>query len=162
MELQYAIAQGYETTEPQRGSEGAAGLDIYMPKLTDQFLTDFMDKNMLDTAPTEIYIRGGGSLIIPTGLRFNIPTNTYLEVANRGSMGSKGLIFGAHIIDSDYVGIVFINLLNVGDRTYYFNPGNKFAQIIHKEYIHSSLRVISEKEIKVTLRGSGALGSTGK
>jgi dUTP pyrophosphatase len=106
-----------------------------------------------------------GRIIIPTGIRFDIPEGTYLEVANRGSTAAlKGLIYGAHIIDSDYVGIVFINLINTTESTTYLKPGEKLVQLIHKEYIHSDLVCIEEKSLlkKVTTRGDGSLGSTDK
>ena len=178
MELQYAISEGYQVEEPSRGSEHAAGLDIYIPQINAVFLNDLREKNKnqnrlsKDNTPSlfdfeelesdELYVLGHSRIIIPTGLRFNIPEGTYLEVANRGSTAAnKGLIFGAHIIDSDYTGIVFINLINTTASPVYFKSGERLIQLIHKEYIRSSLQRITENQIRATKRGSGALGSTG-
>jgi len=108
---------------------------------------------------------GHGRIIIPTGIRFNIPTGTYLEVANRGSTAAlQGLIFGAHIIDEDYQGIVFINLINTTPSTIYLKAGTKLVQLIHKEWIRSTLRRVPESELypEVSKRGEGALGHTGQ
>ena len=173
---------GYETKEPRRGSDYAAGFDVFIPEPTYQFLSDYWSKNHVAFRSEEdrkgyydkimnpnegylfsIKVNPHESVIVPTGLRFNIPEGTYLEVANRGSMAAKeGLVFGAHIIDEDYNGNVFINLINTTNGVAILSCGQKFAQIIHKEYIKSSLYRISEEYIIDTARGSGALGSTGK
>jgi len=163
-ELPYTIADGYTTDPPMRGSECSAGLDVFVPRLSPPFAKAFKERN------PNISIAGGifvvpphERIIIPTGLKFNIPPGTYLEVANRGSVAAKqGLIFGAHIIDQDYVGIVFINLINTSLVPVTIRSGDKLAQLIHKEYIPSTLKYVPEDQIRETNRGDGALGSTGK
>jgi dUTPase len=191
MELQYTIVDGYDTDEPRRGTEHSAGLDVYIPRFTPKFLEDLKEKNKTqarihysDTTdvrfqlltngereqlevnkPDDLYVMGHGRVIIPTGLRFNIPTGTYLEVANRGSTAAlQGLIFGAHIIDEDYQGIVFINLINTTSNTIYLKAGTKLVQLIHKKWIKSALRRVPENELypEVSKRGEGALGHTGQ
>jgi dUTP pyrophosphatase len=178
--LQYAVAEGYDTKEPVRGSEHAAGMDVFIPNPTYQFTKDYWEKNgvtftteeerrkyyekgIASEHPFLIRVNAHSKIIIPTGLRFNIPEGTYLEVANRGSMAAKeGMIFGAHIIDSDFVGVVFINLINTTSGQVMLTCGQKIAQLIHKEYIRSKLIRIPESNIRTTTRGDGALGSTGK
>ncbi len=176
MELQYTIVDGYDTEEPRRGTEHSAGLDVYIPRLTPKFEEDLREKNKNqariffregegENPPNDLYVMGHSRIIIPTGLRFNIPTGTYLEVANRGSTAAlQGLIFGAHIIDEDYQGIVFINLINTTPYNIYLNPGTKLVQLIHKEWIRSTLRHVPENELypEVSKRGEGALGHTGQ
>lgn len=166
MNLSYAIAEGYVTKEPVRGTEHSAGLDVFVPELNAAFWKDFEKMNS-KWAPfvdhEHIYVQPSDRILVPTGLRFNLQEGTYLEVANRSSMASKyGLIYGAHIIDEDYTGIVFINLINTSHDTFVFEPGIKFAQLIHKEYIKSIPTRIDESEIRETARGAGALGHTGK
>lgn len=162
--LEYAIAEGYHTEQPIRGTKYSAGLDVFIPYLTPEFVEDFQSKNPgISIAGGFFVIPPHARIILPTGLKFNIPEGTYLEVANRGSVAAKmGLIRGAFVIDSDYVGNVFINLINTSDKDVIIRPAEKIAQLIHKEYIHSTLKLISEEEIKKTIRGDGALGSTGK
>ena len=180
--LQFAIAEGYRITDPFRGTEHSAGLDVFVPELSYQFASDYWSKNHVAFRSEEdrkeyyeklatssgglgfnITIRAHDRVIIPTGLRFNIPEGTYLEVANRGSMAAKeGLVYGAHIIDSDYNGNVFINQINTTNDSVTLVCGQKFAQLIHKEYIKSLLIKIPESNIRATARGDGALGSTGK
>ena len=185
MELLYSIAEGYDTKEPFRGTEHSAGLDIFIPNMTPRFKADLKEKNKNQARifykeedngpfapppttpaeePDDLYVMGHGRIVIPTGIRFNIPDGTYLEVANRGSTASQqGLIFGAHVIDQDYQGIVFINLINTTSYTIYLKPGTKLVQLIHKEYIKSTLRQLPEADLYpvVSQRGEGALGHTG-
>lgn len=134
---------------PRRGTKHSAGFDIFCPTKGPH-------------REEKYTLQPGESIIIPTGLRFVIPEGTYLEVKNRGSVAAKrGLICGACVIDSDYTGEVFINLINVSAECREVRGGEAIAQIIHKKYLHSELVLIEpDKYTKKTKRGSGALGST--
>lgn len=164
---------GYDTKPPERGSEEAAGLDIYLPQFNEAFQKDFEKMNegnsfgkilAPDTGPY-IHIPPQRRVVLPTGLRMKVRPGTYVEVANRGSMAAKqGMIFGAHIIDSDYRGNVFINLINVSSETQRLDFGQKIAQVLHKEVLMSEVELVSDEEYNrnKTTRGAGALGSTGR
>jgi dUTP pyrophosphatase len=179
MELKYSIDEGYVTTEPIRGTEHSAGLDVYVPELTTVFQNQYNELNKKigrylshpisaisamypNPEVRSISISPHGRVVIPTGLRFEIPQGTYLEVANRGSVASKlGLVYGAHIIDEDYRGIVFISLINTTSEDITIEPGIKLVQLIHKEYIKSKLVRVPAVSLD-TERSEGALGSTGQ
>lgn len=176
MELQYSIEPGYTTKEPIRGTVHSAGMDIYTPEITSQFCKDLYEKNKTQARKSfihggedetysvterDLYIMPHARIIIPTGLRFLIPEGTYLEVANRGSVASQqGLIYGAHIVDEDYISPVFINLINTTDNTIYLKPGTRIAQLLHKEYIKSTLKKVDISTF-LNLPVRGSLGSTG-
>lgn len=177
--LNFAYIEGFEPAiidgkkmMPERHSEGAAGIDIPLPEFNDAFVHSFLEYNEdregsfdLNLKKKEISFKPDSNLIFPSGLCFDIPPNTYLDVANRGSMSAKfGIVHGAHIIDEDYTGMVFINLMNLSNKSVVFTPGMRIAQIIHKHYIPSVPVVASYTALskKATLRGEGALGSTGK
>lgn len=51
--------------------------------------------------------------LIPTGIASAMCDNWYLNVAERGSTGSKGMKYSAGIIDSSYRGEIFIAISNV-------------------------------------------------
>lgn len=163
--LEFTVVPSIMTVPPRRGTEQSAGFDIFCPAITTAFMQRFFEKNPGSGAAIVdhvISIAPRGSVIIPTGLRFITPENEYLEVKNRSSIAAKRqLLVGAEVIDSDYTGEVFINLINVGDARQILTPGEAIAQIIHKEYKHSALKYIEpEKYTKETTRGDGALGST--
>lgn len=168
--LTYAIIPGYDTEPPVRGSEFAAGIDIYVPRRTDQFIADFKEFNEKAglfngcyANGTSITVSPHSRVLIPTGLKFNIPKGTYLGGENRSGVASKmGLILGPCIIDSDYQGQVFIGLINTYHQPAYIPYNSKIAQLIHREYLHSDLgRVpLDALYLEASIRGDGALGST--
>jgi dUTPase len=179
-ELKYTYAEGFEpfvtclgeTIHPARKTEGSAGIDIPIPKHTKAFLGLLRELNEEESYEIEtdargknpvIALSGNSKITIPTGLIFDIPARTYLDVANRGSVSAKlGLLRGAHVIDEDYIGIVFINLFNLNSHTVRLTEGMNIAQLIHKTYIPSIPTFISPSEFKkATIRGIGNLGSTG-
>lgn len=63
-----------------------------------------------------LIINPGESKVIGTGLAVELPKGYGLVIANRSGNGSKGLVYGAHIIDSGYRGEVFINVHNISNK----------------------------------------------
>ena len=55
------------------------------------------------------------TVLVPTGIASAMTEKYYLNVAERGSTGSKGIKYSAGIIDSGYRGEIFIALSNVND-----------------------------------------------
>lgn len=51
-----------------------------------------------------------------TGLSTEIPMGYGIFICNRGSVGTKGLVYGAHVVDSGYRGEIFIDLHNFSNR----------------------------------------------
>lgn len=171
--IQISTVFGYDVDIPQRGSDEAAGIDVFLPRYNEMMDAEFRKMNdgaafgRIATPNTGPYIHIGAHqrVILPTGLRIKVEPGTYIEVANRGSMAAKyGLVFGAHIIDSDYRGVVFINLINTGNTPQQIDFGQKIAQLIHKPVLMSEIQLVSDEEFsrKTTKRGAGALGSTGR
>lgn len=178
--LRFSIEPDYIVERPTRGTKYSAGIDVYVPVFNDVFREKFKSLNQkldgvfkyksvaINDIATQfceklfIEIPDHGRVLIPTGLRFEIPKGTYLEVANRGSVASKqGLVYGAHIIDEDYRGEVFINLINTTNNTITIEQGSKIAQLIHKKYENRPLYQIDKVPLE-TERGEGALGHTNK
>ena len=92
-----------------------------------------------------------------------------LQAMNRSSMAAKrGLVVGAHCIDSGYDGEVFIDLHNIGKEIQHVHPGDKIAQLVLVPVV--SFRALETNSgdlydwspITISNRGAGALGSTGK
>ena len=102
--------------EPVRSNPSDAGLDVfYCPSP--------------ENGP--LMIQPGQSVVLQTGLRFEVPHGFMLEVKNRSSMASKKhLLVGACVIDPGYSGEVFINLHNVGTQPQLISTGDKIAQLV--------------------------------
>ena len=146
MIIQYQRLDKYVKV-PTRSNPSDAGLDVYA-NVTDPVVID----------PRE-------SVIIPTGLKFGIPHGYMLQVMNRSSIAAKrGLMVGAHVIDSGYDGEVFINLHNVGSSPQMIRYGDKIAQLVMIPVVAFRPYVIEsdlyQESITISDRGDGALGST--
>ena len=133
---------------PTRANPSDAGLDIY---------ADLLEA---------VTIEPGSNAVIPTGLRFAIPHGYMLQVCNRSSMGAKrGLVVGAHIVDSGYDGEVFIDLHNIGNESQTISNYSKIAQVVMVPVISFRAKEVTKEElydypITISNRGAGALGST--
>lgn len=130
------------------------------------------------------------TVLVPTGIASAMTEKYYLNAAERGSTGSKGIKYSAGIIDSGYRGEIFIALSNVNDvdviiskipslkelnrkvfpQTYQLLEGiiypyeKAIAQLIVHEVKKMNVSEISYEELKLipSKRGDGALGSSGK
>lgn len=123
--------------------------------------------------------------LIPTGLRSIIEKGFYVQIQERGSTGSKGIKYGAGVIDSNYRGEWFLATTNINDYPIIITNENMpdyndiiskinnyviydidkaiFQGIVHQTYPVTFIEVL-EKDIDsdITDRGSGKLGSSGK
>ena len=137
---------------PSRSNPSDAGLDIFahLGKIGDH-------KSVLPSS----------SILIPTGLKFGVPHGYMLQVMNRSSIAAKrGLVVGAHVVDSGYNGEVFINLHNVGSRSQDIYHGDKIAQLVMIPVVpframENLDNDLYDDKISISKRGDGALGSTG-
>ena len=136
---------------PSRSNPSDAGLDIFahLGKIGDH-------KSVLPSS----------SILIPTGLKFGVPHGYMLQVMNRSSIAAKrGLVVGAHVVDSGYNGEVFINLHNVGSRSQDIYHGDKIAQLVMIPVVpframENLDNDLYDDKISISKRGDGALGST--
>jgi dUTP pyrophosphatase len=139
---------------PQRANPSDAGLDVFFnPKDGTEVIT----------------LEPGESALFSTGLRFGVPHGYMLQVMNRSSMAAKrGLVVGAHCVDSGYDGEVFIDLHNISNITQHVPASEKIAQIVLVPVV--PFRALETKNgnlydwypITISDRGEGSLGSTGK
>lgn len=106
----------------------------------------------------------GRSVLLPTGVKVEVPPNCMLQVMNKSGVASKrSLVAGACVVDEGYTGEIFVNLHNIGTETQFIESGEKVAQGVFVKIEKPRLRVVEEDNIYGgnTSRGSGALGSTG-
>ena len=131
---------------PTRGSDGAAGLDLYA---------------CLD-APVTIEPRG--LYRIPTGIAIALPDKgTVGLIFARSGLGVKhgvSLPNAVGVIDSDYRGEVTVGIGNTGPEPYVLSPGERFAQLVVMPVYEAVLT--ETDDLGETERGSGGFGSTGK
>jgi dUTP pyrophosphatase len=125
---------------PSRGSEFAAGLDIYTIE--------------------DLEILPGERRLAHTGLAVAIPEGHYGRIAPRSGLATKnGLDTLAGVIDADYRGEIGCLLYNAGNETIQLPTGSKICQLIIEKII-TPTPAWADK-ITETDRGSGGFGSTG-
>lgn len=131
---------------PTRGSDGAAGLDLYA--CLDEPITLF---------PRGLYK-------IPTGIAIALPDiNTVGLIFARSGLGVKhgiSLPNAVGVVDSDYRGEILVGMCNLSDKPYTLQPGERFAQLVVMPVLNMELA--ETDDLGETDRGEGAFGSTGK
>lgn len=125
---------------PTRGSEAAAGLDIY----------SLEDLRIEPQARTHAR----------TGLALAIPTGFYGRIAPRSGLAARtGLDVLSGVIDADYRGEIICLLYNTGDALIELPQGSKMCQLIVEKII--TPRCVWADDLDETARGTGGFGSTG-
>lgn len=166
-----------EVKLPTRGTSESAGMDVYVPKYSKEFLSDFKEmgnNEHLTSTEKGFYIHPQESVLLPTGLKVNfdeyaksIGKKLMLGVKNKSGVGSKKLLSKlAEIIDQDYQGEIFINLVNTGLNTQFIQWGDEksISQLILQEYFAPEIEEVPVEELwsEKTERGEGSRGSTNK
>lgn len=130
---------------PTRGSEYAAGYDLYA--------------NILD----EVTINPNQTVKIGTGLSFELPDGCFGGIVARSGLATKHGIAPANklgVCDSDYRGEYIVALHNDSDKAYTVQPFDRIAQLIIMPFIPCDFIVLDD--LTDTSRGSNGFGSTGK
>ena len=130
---------------PTRGSEKAAGYDLYANINGNDSIT----------------INPGETVVIGTGLSFELPDNTFAAIFARSGLSTKSGLAPANkvgVCDSDYRGEYKVPLHNHSNTPATVNHGDRIAQMVVMPFIPIELE---EGELSDTARGSGGFGSTG-
>lgn len=129
---------------PTRGSEGAAGYDVY--------------------AATEKIMPSPTGLIVEydTGLAFELPKGYYMDVRPRSGVTTKTSLIlgnGCGVLDSDYRGTLKFQFrdTNPGNGRKY-QIGDRIGQILIKKY--EDVDFTEVETLTDTERGEGGFGST--
>lgn len=131
---------GPKAKMPTRGSEHAAGYDLYTTETA--------------TIPAH------GQAIVATDIAIALPTGTYGRVAPRSGLATKhGIQSGAGVIDCDYRGPLKILLFNHSSVDFVVNEGDRIAQMVIEKIMTPETKLVDE--LPETVRGEGGFGSTG-
>lgn len=111
-----------------------------------------------------IILAPGSSVLIPTGLRFAIPSGYEIQVRPRSGLALKNQITVLNTpgtIDADYRGEVGVILINHGKENFIITPGMRIAQFVVAEVIQATFLSVEEHQLELTARGTGGFGHTG-
>lgn len=143
------FAKVTDVKSPNRAHKQDAGADLFIPN-------NFKPMTL----------RVGDSVLIPSGIKIEIPDNYMVKIFNKSGVASKkGLIVGAEVCDAGYSGVVHINLHKVSGDPVVINPGDKIAQAIIIPIETPDFVEVKEEELysgTKTERSSGGFGSTGE
>jgi dUTP pyrophosphatase len=134
---------GYETP-------GAAGADIRANLPPDQRAAGLLLHPMQ-------------RLVIPTGLRVEIPPGYEMQIRPRSGLALKHGITLPNTpgtIDSDYRGPLGVLLVNLGADPFAIAHGDRIAQIIVAQVVQAAFQLV--ETLTDTARGDGGFGSTGR
>ena len=102
-------------------------------------------------------------VVVPTGLRIALPKGTEAQVRPRSGLAAKHGITVLNTpgtIDADYRGEVGVILINLSDKDFVINPGERVAQMVLARYERFEWEEV--EQLDSTSRGEGGLGSTGR
>ena len=104
--------------------------------------------------------------LIPSGLRFELPPNTEIQVRPRSGMALKhgiGCLNSPGTVDEGYRGDVGVVAVNLSNEEYTIQPGERIAQAVIVNVIgHGISKLTKVDELSETQRGDTGYGSSGK
>lgn len=130
---------------PTRGSEEAAGYDLYA------------------CCDTSITIEPHKTVKIGTGLSIQPPKGYFGAIFARSGLATKQSLRPANAVgvcDQDYLGEYIVSLHNDSDEERIIHPKDRIAQLIFLPY--QDIEFIEVNELDDTNRGAGGFGSTGE
>lgn len=130
---------------PTRGSEHAAGYDLYADVKED------------------VQIKPHETVKIGTGLAMEVPDGYFGAIFARSGLASKEGLRPANCVgvcDSDYRGEYIVAIHNDSEKTRTITAGERIAQLVIMPYLPVTFDEVAE--LTDTNRGEGGFGSTGK
>lgn len=130
---------------PAYETEHAAGMDL-RANLVESLLVDPMQR-----------------VLVPTGLYIELPEGFEAQVRPRSGLAFKHgitVLNSPGTIDSDYRGEIKVILINLSDKTFEIQNGERIAQMIIGKYEKAEWAQVDK--LSDTQRGTGGFGHTGK
>ena len=130
---------------PTRGSEYAAGYDLYA------------------ATSYNIEIQPHTTVKIGTGLSFELPQGTFAAIFPRSGIATKRGLRPANCVgvcDSDYRGEYIVALHNDTNEVQIIEPQERIAQMILLPFVEMSFNEVNE--LSDTVRGGSGFGDSGK
>ena len=101
--------------------------------------------------------------LIPTGLYIALPPGFEAQVRPRSGLAIKSgitVLNSPGTIDADYRGQVCVILINLSDKPFVINSGDRIAQLVIAKC--EQMEPVQVEVLSETERGAGGFGHTGK
>lgn len=109
-----------------------------------------------------VMLKAGERRLIPLGFAIQIPDGWGAFVFPRSGLSfKKGITMcnSVGVIDTDYTGEVKVSAINLSDKDYTINPGDRIAQLVFLPV--EKAKLVQVESLDDTDRGAGGFGSTG-
>jgi len=148
MSIETKFTNSSNNSDPEYSKVGDSGFDLRA------YLTESVTLKPLDRK------------LIPTGLKFELPPNTELQVRPRSGMALKhgiSVLNTPGTVDEGYRGDVGVIAVNLSNEDYTIEPGERIAQGVIMNVIGQNISTLTKtNSLTDTERGDGGFGSTGK
>lgn len=143
-------------------------IDVKIKYLSDnasrpEYKTDgSLGMDLAASLSAPLTVKAGERVLIPLGFALQIPDGWGAFVFPRSGLSfRRGLTMcnSVGVIDTDYTGEIKVAAINVSDKDYTVNPGDRIAQLVFMPV--EKARLIEAEELDDTERGVGGFGSTG-
>lgn len=128
---------------------------------------DFIQKEKViidDKDIIQLRVKPGAKVLIPTGIKMNIPEGYEIQVRPRSGISAKTGLFVCNApgtVDSNYVGELKIILMNLGNKEEIIAHNDRIAQLVLCKVTSVKISKIEEDDLKKTDRSYLGFGSTG-
>lgn len=132
---------------PRTHSEGAAGLDLCAALPPDR----------------PVVLHPGKRSLVPVGFAIALPRGFEAQIRPRSGLAVRHgitVLNSPGTIDPDYRGEIHVLLVNLGDKDFAINRGDRIAQMVVAPVCAVDLE--SQETLDCTPRGTRGFGSTGQ
>lgn len=129
---------------PSYATELSAGLDL-RANITESKTIDILER-----------------CLIPTGLKIGLPEGFEAQIRPRSGLALKHgitVLNSPGTVDADYRGEIGVILVNLSDKPFTINPGERIAQMVIAR--HEQAQFIEVDSLSESERGEGGFGHTG-
>ena len=110
----------------------------------------------------EVFIKPNEIKMVSTGIKIDIPDGYEGQVRPRSGLAIKHgitVLNSPGTIDSDYRGIVKIILINLSEKIFSIQRGDRIAQLVIQKIFFPNFKVV--QSLNNTKRGEGGFGHSG-
>lgn len=149
------IAENEEIVLPEYESVCASGMDLRAYKFA-------LPSNLKETLEFPYTLKPLERILVKTGLHIELPKNTEVQIRPRSGLALKSgisIVNAPGTIDEDYRGDIGVVLINLSNKDFLINQGDRIAQMVFAKVEKFGLNLVSE--LSNTIRGQGGFNSTG-
>jgi dUTPase len=159
-----------DVKDPLRSTLKSGGIDFYVPAFDNAFIRTFNARNTnarsmayYDESKNNIYVHPHGEVMIPLGIKLELPKGFVLIAMNKSGASFEFRISKlSELIDEDYMDEVFTCLYNFSEYATIIRSGMKIIQYALLPVAYDELSLVKEEELHIIPTDrKGGMGSTG-